>query len=148
MSIFDLIWPCPATFGKTKSEKNSWNQLYNGKIISVIYIQVYVLTIPLFTKYSYTLLAITLLFMAASLLCMYWFTEKSIREAATVLVIGSPPIFRAKLAICCLKKNQCVLMLVQSNLSIVITWGSLTKWPLYTGDLYMKGLIIQWNILH
>ena len=28
---------------------------------------------------------------------------------------------------------------VQSNLSIVVTWGRLTKWPLYTGDLYMKG---------
>jgi len=28
---------------------------------------------------------------------------------------------------------------IQSNLSIVVTWGRLTKWPLYTGDLYMKG---------
>jgi hypothetical protein len=28
---------------------------------------------------------------------------------------------------------------IQSNLSIVVTCGRLTKWPLYTGDLYMKG---------
>ena len=28
---------------------------------------------------------------------------------------------------------------IQSNLSIVVTWGRLTKWPLYTGDLYMNG---------
>jgi hypothetical protein len=33
-----------------------------------------------------------------------------------------------------------------SNLSIVVTLGSLTKWPLWTGDLYKKGLIIRRNI--
>jgi hypothetical protein len=34
------------------------------------------------------------------------------------------------------KKPEAPLSL---NLSIVVTWESFTKWPLYTGDLYMKG---------
>ena len=34
--IFDLFWPCPATFGKQFSEENSWNQLNNWKISSLL----------------------------------------------------------------------------------------------------------------
>jgi hypothetical protein len=101
--------------------------------------------IPLFTKYSYTLLAITLLFMAASLLCMCWFTEKSIREAATVLVIGSPPIFRAKLAICCLKKNF-------HSFSVILF--SIENHPLYEDKYWLKSyfhgviLSISWKLMY
>jgi hypothetical protein len=40
---------------------------------------------------------------------------------------------------CTRKGRQTGTFIVQSNLSIVVTWGRLTKWPLYTGDLYMKG---------
>jgi hypothetical protein len=32
-----------------------------------------------------------------------------------------------------------IFFCIQSTLSIVVTWGRLTKWPLYTGDLYMNG---------
>jgi len=31
MVIFDLFWPCPATFGKQFSAENSWNQLINWR---------------------------------------------------------------------------------------------------------------------
>jgi hypothetical protein len=43
---------------------------------------------------------------------------------------------------------KCQFMFVQSNLSIVVTWGRMTKWPLYTGDLYMEGLNFRQDIVH
>ena len=30
LSIFDLFWQCPATFGNFSPEENSWNQLNNN----------------------------------------------------------------------------------------------------------------------
>jgi hypothetical protein len=37
------------------------------------------------------------------------------------------------------ESNSWIYFYIQSNMSIVVTLRRLTKWPLYTGDLYMKG---------
>ena len=55
---------------------------------------------------TYSLYAKTLFLTDNSFLWIHLAKEKCILEAATVLVTGSPPIFNAKLAICCLKIIQ------------------------------------------
>jgi hypothetical protein len=37
-SLFDLFWPCPATFGKRCSEENSWNHLHPLLKWSIFYL--------------------------------------------------------------------------------------------------------------
>jgi hypothetical protein len=62
-----------------------------------------------------------------------------------ITVCDTPPYGHAptyQISLNYLERQKCYgpdKKILQSNLSIVVTWRSLTKLPLYTGDLYMKG---------